>query len=102
MQLTPQEIAVNIEVKTRYFRAMRFIIADEDRYHLRSKLDFSNAIGWPQPNMYRAEKFPERGIPLRYVQAIVKMYNVDGNWLLTGEGEMFRPLKPPRAKKESK
>jgi len=90
MQLSQQELSVNLEIKERFFMAMRHIIARPEKYGIKNMLAFSTAIGWAQPNMYRAQKWPERGIPARYLVAIVKIYGINAYWLLTGIGNMWQ------------
>lgn len=103
MPIRATDAAVNMEIKERFFTAMRYIIAREEDFGIRTRTAFAEAIDWPQPNMFRAEKVPERSIPSRCLVSLVRQFDISADWLLTGRGDMWQTphvLAPPVGKQK--
>jgi hypothetical protein len=90
MNLTTEEQEINDAIKVRFFTAMRYLIVRSDITGIANKKAFAEAIGWPQPNMYRAEAWAGRAVPSRFLVMMVERYGLHANWLLTGKGPMWQ------------
>lgn len=81
--ITPEELIVS----RRCFEAIQKLI--EKRELRISK--FLDTYGINRGNFNTLRKNPEkRALPVYLLAILVEKYNVDGNWLLSGQGRMFR------------
>lgn len=76
-------------IKQRFLKAVRFIIADYDKYGIKNQSEFVAAIDWRDSNYSRAVNHEDYCIPARYLNKIVLRFGLNADWLLTGRGEML-------------
>lgn len=80
---------IDLEIKQRFLSAMRYVIADLNRFGIAKRYEFANAIGWRPAALARCERTDDHYVPTKYLASIVKRFNVSAHWILTGKGEMF-------------
>lgn len=84
---------IEFQIRDRFLKAKRFIIADVDRFGISNSTEFAKAIDWRISNLSRAENSPTFCIPQRYLNRIIVVFGLDSDWLITGRGEMkFHPI----------
>lgn len=79
---------IDIEVKNRFFKAVRYIIADKERFGIKNITDVANRIGWPTQSMSRAQMQNNYAVPDKYKVALILIFGVDSDWLMTGRGQL--------------
>lgn len=73
----------------RFFSALQILKADKV---IRGKQTFTARYGINRWNFNTCEKQPERDIfQVAWLECLVADYKVSAHWLLTGEGEFFKP-----------
>lgn len=80
--------AENAKIVQRFFKVIYMLIDNND---LRGKQTFTNRYGINRWNLNTLEKEPDRGIfqPI-WLTFLVRDYGVNSEWLLTGEGDVFK------------
>lgn len=79
---------IEIQIRERWLKAMRFIIADTERFGVRDQSHFADKLGWLPNNLSRTKNHENNAIPQRYLNKIVVVFGLDPDWLITGRGEM--------------
>ena len=74
---------MNYDINSRIFELRKFLKI--------SQTDFGNGIGVSRGVIKNIDENKVEAKPL-LIEQICKMYNVNKQWLLTGEGEMFNAL----------
>lgn len=87
-------------IKQRWFKAMRFILADIETWDIHSREEFAKVVEWEPSSLTRAEKKDNFYIPAKQQQIIILKFGVDAYWLMTGENEYRHNAWPVKSKPE--
>lgn len=77
---------IEIAIKKRFFKAVRFIIADFEKFEIKNISEFATKIGWTTQSMSRANNNDNFSIPDQYKYKLIIQFGVDADWLMTGRG----------------
>lgn len=77
-----------LQIRARWIKAERFIIADYDRFGVKNQSEFATKLGWRSNNLSRTINHPNNAIPQKYLNKIIIVFGLDPDWLMTGRGEM--------------
>ena len=59
-------MVVVTEIKNRFLSAMRYIIADENKFGIKRRFEFANAIGWKPAALARCERTEDHYVKKDY------------------------------------
>lgn len=79
---------IEIGIKKRFFKAVRFVIADRDKFDIKNITEFAAKIGWVTQSMSRAQNNDNFTIPDQYKYKLIILFGVDADWLMTGRGKL--------------
>jgi len=84
----PSELDQAFHIHQRFFKAFRYLIETKE---IQSPYAFSKEHNINPSNFYQLEKSPEQfRLPVAYLSFLVVSHGVNGNWLLSGEGNMMQ------------
>lgn len=83
-------LAVRQEITDRFFDAVYKIISEGKVKNIST---FSELLGQERKNFYSIEHYSSRATQLYMCAYLVKNFNVNGDWLLTGKGNIFEDRK---------
>ena len=90
--------SINAAIKERFYTAIRALM---ESGALRGRQTYCRLYGIDKRNFYAQEKDAQLlRLQLYWLVPLVEVYNVNAEWLLTGQGAMFKVELPAKPRKQ--